>query len=107
MDDYVVICTGDANSTPPALFDEETITKQPLRIDSTKGNRLEPESRINFGKVYAVEYNVKIMEIEMLVAEHMHLLRWRRNGICLDVESPPKVNFHTGSSCSCGTLSHA
>lgn len=74
VEDHGVIYTGVAGSNPPALLAEEAITKEPIRVEPKNGETLDPESRINFGKPYAVEHNVKIMEIGMVGEEHMHLL---------------------------------
>jgi len=63
-----------ASSNPPALLLGGKVTKEPIRIESKNGETLDPESRVNFDKPYAVEHNVKIMKIGMVVLEHMHLL---------------------------------
>jgi hypothetical protein len=74
VEDHGIIYTGVAGSNPPALLTGEEITKEPIRVESKNGETLDSESRVNFGKPYAVEHNVKIMEIGMVVPEHMHLL---------------------------------
>lgn len=50
------------------------MVKQPLRVQPVLGEFLDKESRINFGKPYAVEHDVKLTEIGMVSEEHLHLL---------------------------------
>lgn len=35
---------------------------------------LKPDARVNYGKQYAVEHNVKIVEMGMVAEEHRHLV---------------------------------
>lgn len=67
--------------TPPQLLVGETIAKHPLRVEpdpvrdrEEKREWLHYSSRINFGKVYTVEHNVKVMGIGKIGDECLHLL---------------------------------
>lgn len=73
--DHAIIYTGGVGDPAPTRFagEEEMITT-PLRIRAKGNEYLTPASRINFGKPYAVEHNVKVVEIGMVADEHLHLL---------------------------------
>ncbi|KAF2732578.1 hypothetical protein EJ04DRAFT_607477 [Polyplosphaeria fusca] len=75
VQDHGVIFTGDRGDDPPDLLENEGITKQAIRVDSAAGEVLEAESRINYGKPYAVEHNVKVLEVGQVAPEHIHLLQ--------------------------------
>lgn len=69
--DHALIYTGQR----PHLFEgEEAMNKHPIRVDAVYKEGLDVASRINFGKPYAVEHNVKLAEIGMICNEHQHLL---------------------------------
>ncbi|KAF2469454.1 uncharacterized protein BDR25DRAFT_49675 [Lindgomyces ingoldianus] len=74
VDDHAIVYTGHSGVPPPALLAGEYITKLPLRVIPYKNESLDKESRVNFGKPYAVEHNVKVVEIGMIAEEHIHLL---------------------------------
>ncbi|KAF2868126.1 kinase-like domain-containing protein [Massariosphaeria phaeospora] len=74
VDDHAIIYTGSPNDPAPNLLEGEEITKQALRVQSSSGEQLDAESRINFGKPYAVEHNCKVMDIGVISDEHIHLL---------------------------------
>lgn len=74
VQDHGVIYTGDEDTEPPTVLAGEEITKEPIRVLSRNGEALIPSSRINYGKPYAVEHNVKVLEIGKIIPEHMHLL---------------------------------
>jgi hypothetical protein len=69
--DHGVIYSGN---TPPTLLPNETIDKSPIHIEVSDDYGLHPLSRINYGKVYAVEHNVKVREIGMVDEAHLDLL---------------------------------
>ena len=75
-EDHALIYTSDA---PPALLPGEAITKQPLRVVTDDDETLDEFSRINFGKTYTVERNVKVLSIGEIAPEHLVLLAhyWR------------------------------
>ncbi|KAF1998970.1 hypothetical protein P154DRAFT_237447 [Amniculicola lignicola CBS 123094] len=60
----------------PELLENEGITKQPIRVKAAYGEELEAESRINYGKPYAVEHNVKVKEVGDVVDDHKYLLEY-------------------------------
>jgi len=69
-----MIYTGGPYDQPPPPIPGENLTKQAIRVESKYGERLEAASRVNFGKPYAVEHNVKVLEIGQVAQEHIHLL---------------------------------
>ena len=71
MEDHAVIYT---DQRPPDLLPGENVSKQPIRVISSSTQRLAPESRINFGKPYAVEHNCKVQEVGMVADKDIHLL---------------------------------
>lgn len=56
------------------MISGEQITKFSVRVDPTGTEALEPTSRINYGKAYAVEHNVKVLDIGMVVQGHRYLI---------------------------------
>lgn len=54
--------------------DGETLTKPPIsiKLENPKIHEVDPMSRVNFGKVYTVEYNVKVCNIGRLVPESIY-----------------------------------
>ncbi|ORY18180.1 hypothetical protein BCR34DRAFT_473748 [Clohesyomyces aquaticus] len=74
VEDHGVIYTGHYGEGPPPPLPGEAMTKHPIRVDSVYEEMLESSSRINFGKPYAVEHNVKVCNIGMVADEHLHLL---------------------------------
>ena len=77
--DHAVIYTGGEGDAPPPLLEGEGITKQALRVVADGNEVLDACSRINFGKTYTVEHNVKVLSIGVIAPEHNHLLEnyWR------------------------------
>lgn len=79
VEDHAVIYTGGAHDPPPPLLEGEGIIKQALRVVTDGNETLDVCSRINFGKTYTVEHNVKVLSIGIIAPEHLHLLEnyWR------------------------------
>jgi hypothetical protein len=51
-------------SQPATKKHEPKMTKEPLEVEPAKPDqKLDPMSRLNFGKVYTVEHNVKVMPV--------------------------------------------
>jgi len=71
VDDHGVI---HSSATPPNLLPGEHLTKDSLRVELTSGEELDPASRVNYGKAYAVEHNVKVLDIGMVVEGHRYLI---------------------------------
>ena len=74
--DHAVIYTDSY----PGLLEGESLDKKPLRvIPESPELKLDPASRINFGKVYTVEHNIKVKRLGKIADECMHLLDmyWR------------------------------
>ncbi|CAN9449629.1 unnamed protein product [Alternaria alternata] len=72
MSDHGVIHTS---ATAPNLLPGEALTKYSIQVQSTEGELLEPESRVNYGKAYAVEHNVKVLDIGMVLEGHRYLIK--------------------------------
>jgi hypothetical protein len=54
-------------SVPTCKADEPRMTKEPLEIEPARPDeRLDEMSRLNFGKVYTVEHNVKVRHVGMI-----------------------------------------
>jgi hypothetical protein len=59
-----------AGTRPQLRVNEPPMTKEPLTVTpASPDEKLDVMSRINFGKIYTVEYNVKIKEVGMLRGE--------------------------------------
>jgi hypothetical protein len=71
-----VIYAGGEHDLPPSLLRGESITKQALRVVTDGDETLDVCSRINFGKTYTVEHNVKVLSIGIIAPEHLHLLEY-------------------------------
>ena len=58
--DHAIIYTG--TRPPERLHGEESLGKGPIQVEPrTPRDKLEPESRINYAKIYTVEHNVKVL----------------------------------------------
>lgn len=71
MQDHGIIHTS---ATPPDQLVGEALTKYSIRVHASKDEMLHPASRVNYGKAYAVEHDVKVREIGMVEAQHRYLL---------------------------------
>ena len=71
MHDHGVIHT---TLNAPNLMPGENLTKYSIRVEPTGSETLESESRVNYGKAYAVEHNVKVLDIGMVVEGHRYLI---------------------------------
>ncbi|KAH7081325.1 hypothetical protein BKA63DRAFT_503599 [Paraphoma chrysanthemicola] len=58
----------------PNLIAGENITKYSIRVQPTSNESLDPASRVNYAKAYAVEHNVKVLDIGMVVEGHRYLI---------------------------------
>ncbi|KAJ8118176.1 hypothetical protein OPT61_g783 [Boeremia exigua] len=55
---------------------QQGLYKEPIEVDQDgSGSILVPESRIRFGKIYSIEWNVKVKNIGRVVPSHLGLLR--------------------------------
>jgi hypothetical protein len=52
----------------------EHLTKYSIQVLPTGAEHLEPESRVNYGKAYAVEHNVEVLDIGMVHEQHRYLI---------------------------------
>ena len=71
MHDHGVIHT---TISAPNLMPGENLTKYSIRVEPSGSEALEPQSRVNYGKAYAVEHNVKVLDIGMVVEGHRYLI---------------------------------
>lgn len=74
-------------SVPSPKADEPRMTKEPLEVEPARFNeRLDEMSRLNFGKVYTVEHNVKVRNVGMISRTSMATFRgYARNEFRLDI----------------------
>ncbi|KAI9809998.1 MAG: hypothetical protein M1827_006765 [Pycnora praestabilis] len=61
VEDHAIIYTG--RKSPSPVLGEEAIDKEPIKVTADQGMELEALSRINFGKIYTVEHNVKVKNV--------------------------------------------
>ncbi|KAF4250945.1 hypothetical protein CNMCM8980_009584 [Aspergillus fumigatiaffinis] len=63
-------------SVPTCKADEPQMTKEPLEVEPARpGERLNEMSRLNFGKVYPVEHNVKVHHVGIISRTSMDKFR--------------------------------
>jgi hypothetical protein len=54
---------------------EKGMTKDPIEIEAaSETETMEPASRLRFGKIHSIEWNVKVREIGMVSRRHMSKL---------------------------------
>jgi hypothetical protein len=59
-----------AGTMPRVEPNEQRMTKDPIAvIPASPAEKLDKMSRINFGKVYTIEYNVKVMDVGMVTPD--------------------------------------
>ena len=71
MGDHGIIHTTVA---APNQLPGEALTKYSIQVQSTEGEYLELESRVNYGKAYVVEHNVKVLDVWMVIQSHRYLI---------------------------------
>jgi len=71
--DHAIIYTEDKNKKgekPTEAPGEEKLLNKPIRMDpKTVRDQLDPRSRLNYAKIYTVEYNVKVCFIGSIHAK--------------------------------------
>jgi hypothetical protein len=72
MSDHGIIHT---TTTSPNQLPGEALTKYSIQVQSTEGEFLEAESRVNYGKAYAVEHTVKVLDVGMVIEGHRYLIK--------------------------------
>ena len=71
---HTIVYTGQRPPTRRA--EEAEMMKDPIRVIPSNANeKLDPMARINFGKVYPIEHNVKVKEIGQVDEESIPKLR--------------------------------
>jgi hypothetical protein len=71
MKDHGIIHTTPQSPNP---LQGEHLTEFSTRVNLVHGEVLNPESRVNYGKAYAVEHNVKFLKIGMVTANHQYMI---------------------------------
>ncbi|KAH7409824.1 hypothetical protein DE146DRAFT_643101 [Phaeosphaeria sp. MPI-PUGE-AT-0046c] len=71
MVDHGIIHTSP---NPPNQLPGEALVKYSIRVQPTNDENLHPASRVNYGRPYAVEHNVKVLDVGMVVEQHRYLL---------------------------------
>jgi hypothetical protein len=59
--DHAIIFTG--RMAPDPLPGENGMYHRPIRVEPFKLERLAPESRVNYAKIYTIEHNVKVCSV--------------------------------------------
>lgn len=72
MEDHGIIHTSPQ---PPDQLPGETLTKYSIQVQANGNETLEPASRVNYSKTYAVDHKVKVLDIGTVVVHHRFLLR--------------------------------
>jgi hypothetical protein len=74
QDHAVIVVFGDEPQLQPG---ERELTKQPLKVicEDPTLQKLHPASRINFGKVYTIEYNIRVRTFGRIATESLPLLQ--------------------------------
>ena len=92
--DFAVIHTS---KVPPDILSDEhpargesAMRRISIRVDpDDRGYRLDPLSRLNFGKVYTVDYNVKVKSIGMVNRASMRDLIYQFRDVWRPAFTPP------------------
>ena len=67
----MIYMVGTSSEADPG----ERIVKNPIAVKPAgPDQKLHPKSRINFDKMYSVEYNVKVMDVGKVADESIHNL---------------------------------
>jgi hypothetical protein len=74
QDHAIIVAFGDEPQLQPG---EPELKKRPLKVicEDPTLKKLHPASRINFGKVYTVEYNIKVRTFGRIATESLPLLQ--------------------------------
>lgn len=61
---------------------EKGLHKEPLRVELVDNSqKLDPRSRVDFGRTFNIQHNVKVKEVGVLAQQDMHklLLYWKQH----------------------------
>jgi hypothetical protein len=58
----------------PNLLPREYLNKYSIKVLFSGDELLEPESRVNYARPYAVEHNVKVLDVGMVLESHRYLI---------------------------------
>jgi hypothetical protein len=70
--DYRILYTSEC---PPQPLSHEQLIKQPVRVQPLNDEKLPPECRANFSKVYAVEQDHRVLDVELVTSQQIYLLQ--------------------------------
>lgn len=94
-----IVYTGSI--APEPLLNEGKLINTPLRVVSHDPSmKLDSLSRVNLGKMYPIEYNIKVKDIGMMDEHSMNVLReYRRHirgffGFGYDIWDSEYMRFH-------------
>lgn len=73
QEEHTIVYTS--TEVPRKLPSETHLHKQPIKIDIVNpSEKLDPLSRLNLGKLYPVEHNVRVCEVGQVRGEHKRIL---------------------------------
>jgi hypothetical protein len=72
MSDHGIIHT---TQEAPNQLPGEQLTKYSIRVEPTGSESLAPTSRVNYGKPYAIEHNVKVLDVGLVVESHRYMIQ--------------------------------
>lgn len=80
--EHAIVHLDNANPVWLAGEYERGMTKEPISIrPSVQGETMDPTSRVRCGKIYSIEWNVKLRDIGMVVAhDKTKLMRYFEEG---------------------------
>ncbi|KAL3424947.1 hypothetical protein PVAG01_04228 [Phlyctema vagabunda] len=98
-----------SSSKAPRLQRGEVLEKRPIRVKTKSDNhKLDPNSRLNYAKLYTVEHNVKVVFIGAVMDEYHQLVRddYNRTHNILSSYSLPTRNIDQDTSYAGGAASN-
>lgn len=83
VQDHAIVYTQGRDPRPDPR--EPPMTKRPLEfVPSTPDQILDPMSRLNFGKIYTVEHNVKVLKVGHISSRSMAAFTNSARSVMLD-----------------------
>ena len=101
--DHAIVYTSDKGQKrrkeekdipPEELEGEEKLIKKPIRINPlTPRDNLHPASRLNYAKIYTVEYNVKVAFVGTLHEKSVKYFKRDFNNTHADLAPDPNTQY--------------
>jgi hypothetical protein len=86
--------SGEKGERPKEIDGEQKLTKRPIRIKPlTPRDQLDPRSRLNYAKIYTVEYNVKVCFIGSVHEDSQKYLKRNFNLIHTPLPEDPDTQY--------------